>query len=85
MLKLVRKIEKFFVNIGYISILLVGPGSYRYKKPRTEKFFDSPKPIYLNPPKVKEYGHRIFLFIAGLIISIFLIGVVVSFLLSLLS
>ena len=78
-----RKIENFMVSIGYITIMLFVPGLYRIKKPRTEKFFDSPKYSYRDAPKRKEYGRRLVLGIFGFIISISILLFVVLFLSSL--
>jgi hypothetical protein len=86
MLKFAKKIEKFFVSIGYTSMLLISP-SYTYKKGvKPFKFYldDNVREIR-SYPKKKEYARRVLLFIGGLIISVLLIAVVVLFLLSWLS
>lgn len=86
MLRFARKVERFFVSIGYLVTLLISP-SYTYKKGvKPFKFYldDNIREIRSSPKK-KEYGRRILLFIAGLAISILLIAVAVLFLLSWLS
>lgn len=82
MLKFARKIEKFFVSIGYLTTLLISP-SYTYKKGVNPFKFNLDENIIeiRSSPKKKEYGRRIILFIVGLVISILLIAAIVSFLL----